>query len=58
MSNEDKRQELKVVELRETIREFRLRWYGHVKRIEDNDFVRWSGKHREPGTMRRGRPRK
>ena len=42
MSNEDKRQELKVVELRETIREFRLRWFGHVKRIEDNDFVRWS----------------
>ena len=56
---QDIRQELKVAEkLREKIRECRLRWYGHVKRMEENEFVRWSAKRREPGTRRRGRPRK
>ena len=58
MRNEDIRQELKVAELREKIRECRLRWYGHVKRMEENEFVRWSAERREPGTRRRGRPRK
>ena len=43
MRNEDIRQELKVAELKEKIRECRLRWYGHVKRMEENEFVRWSG---------------
>ena len=42
MRNEDIRQELKVAELREKIRERRLRWCGHVKRMEENEFVRWS----------------
>ena len=32
-----------MAELREKIREYRLRWYGHVKRMEENEFVRWSG---------------
>ena len=58
MRNEDIRQELKVAELKEKIRECRLRWYGHVKRMEENEFVRWSAERREPGTRRRGRPRK
>ena len=53
MRNEDIRQELKVAELREKIRECRLRWYGHVKRMEENKFVRWSAERREPGTRRR-----
>ena len=47
-----------MAELREKIREYRLRWYGHVKRMEENEFVRWSAERREPGTRRRGRPRK
>ena len=58
MRNEDIRQELKVAELREKIRECRLRWYGHVKRMEENEFVRWSAERSEPGTRRGGRPRK
>lgn len=58
MRNEDIRQELKVTELREKIRESRLRWYGHVKRMEENEFVRWAAERREPGTRKRGRPRK
>ena len=58
MRNEDIRQELKVTELREKIRECRLRWYGHVKRMEQNEFVRWAAERKEPGTRKRGRPRK
>ena len=42
MRNEDIRWELKMADLREKIRECRLRWYGHVKRMEENEFIRWS----------------
>ena len=58
MRNEDIRQRVKVVELREKIRESKLRWYGHVKRKEKDEFVRWSAEVREMGTRKRGRPRK
>ena len=43
MRNEDIRQELKVTELREKIRESRLRWYGHVKRTSLLDGQRSAG---------------
>ena len=49
MRNKDIRLELKVAELREKIRECRLRWYGHVKRMEENEFVSWSSEYREQG---------
>jgi hypothetical protein len=58
MRNIDIRQELKVTELREKIRESRLRWYGHVKRMEAKELVRWAMERKEPGTRSRGRPRK
>ena len=58
MRNEDIRQEVKVAELREKIRESRLRWYGHVKRKEEDEFVRWSAERRETGTRKRRRPKK
>ena len=58
MRNEDIRWELKMADLREKIRECRLRWYGHVKRMEENEFIRWSAERSEPGTRKRGRPRK
>ncbi|KAK4314273.1 hypothetical protein Pmani_014425 [Petrolisthes manimaculis] len=54
MRNENIRQEVKVVEMREKIRESRLRWYGHVKRKTEDDLVRWAAEC----TRRRGRPRK
>ena len=44
--------------MREKIRESRLRWYGHVKRKEEDEFVRWSEEHREMGTRKIGRLRK
>ena len=49
MRNEDIRQEV-----REKIRERRLRWYGHVKRKEEDEFVRWSAARRETGTRNGG----
>ena len=58
MRNEDIRQELKVTELTEKIQESRLRWYGHVKRMEENEFVRWAVECGQPGTRKRGRLRK
>ena len=60
MRNEVIRQELKMAELREKIRKCirNTRWYGHVKRMEENEFVSWSAERREPGTRKRGRPRK
>ena len=56
MRNVDIRQELKGTELREKIRESRQRWYGHVKRMEVKDLVRWAMERKEPGTRSRGRP--
>ena len=44
--------------MREKIRESRLRWYVHVKRKEEDEFVRWSAERRETGTRKRGRRRK
>ena len=48
MRNEVIRQELKMAELREKIRKCirNTRWYGHVKRMEENEFVSWSAERR------------
>ena len=47
---EDMRMQTEVVWTREE--------YGHVKRMEENEFVRWSAERREPGTRRSARRRK
>ena len=44
---EETRKELNVAELREKILETRLRWYGHMKRMEGNEFVKLAAEHRE-----------
>jgi len=36
----------------------RLRWYGHVLRKEDNDWVKKCVKHEAKGAKPRGRPKK
>jgi hypothetical protein len=38
-----------VTELREKIGESRLRWYGHVKRMEVKELVRWAIERKEQG---------
>ena len=36
----------------------RLRWYGHVLRKEDNDWVKKCMEYKVEGTRTRGRPKK
>jgi hypothetical protein len=43
-----------MTELREKIRESRLRWYRHVNRMEVKKLVRWAMEYKEPGTRSRG----
>ena len=53
----DIRKELDVSSIQEKVREMRLRWYGHMQRMEENNEVRAVGDTRVPGKRPRGRPR-
>ena len=51
----DIRKELGVSSIQEKVREMRLRWYGHMQRMEENE-VRAVSYMRVPGKRLRGRP--
>ena len=53
----DTRKELGVNSIQEKVREMRLRWYGHMQRMEENNKVRAIVDMRVPGKRPRGRPR-
>ena len=53
----DIRKELGVSCIQEKVREMRLRWYGHMQRMEENKEVRAVGDMRVPGKRPMGRPR-
>ena len=53
----DIRKELGVNSIQEEVREMRLRWHGHMQRMEENNEVRAVVDMRVPGKSPRGRPR-
>ena len=53
----DIRKELGVNSIQEKVREMRLRWYGHIQRMEENNEVRAVVDMRVPGKRPMGRQR-
>ena len=53
----DIRKEPGVTSIQEKVREMRLRWYGYMQRMEENNEVRAVVDMRVPGKRPRGRPR-
>ena len=53
----DIRNELGVSRIQEKVRETRLRWYGHIQRMEENNELRSVGDMRVPRKRPRERPR-
>ena len=53
----DIRQELGVSSLQEKVGEMRLRWCGHMQRMDESNEVRAVGDMRVPGKRPRGIPR-
>ena len=53
----DIRKELGVNSIQEKVKEMRLRWYGHMQRMEENNEVRAIVDVIVPGKRPRGRPR-
>ena len=60
MMNEEVRRDVGVVQMRDKLQESRLRWYGHVRRCEDDEMIRWAAdreEEEEEGKRPRGKPR-
>ena len=53
----DIRKELGVSSIQEKERKMRLRFFGHMQRMEEHNEVRAVSDMRVPGKMSRGRPR-
>ena len=57
-TNEDVRRLVGVEPIEEVMRRGRLRWYGHVERMGDEDWVKRCRDMEVAGKRARGRPRK
>ena len=58
LRNEDIRRELEVEDILKLIEKGQLRWYGHVKRMDDGRYPRKYLEWKPEGTRPVGRPRK
>ena len=54
----DGRERLGVDDIALVLQQNRLRWYGHVLRIDDDDWVKKCVEHEVEGPRPRGRPKK
>ena len=57
-SSEELRQRLGIESMTEVVRRGRLRWFGHVERKDDNDWVKACQRFEAAGKRGRGRGRK
>ena len=55
--NEEVPRNVDVVQMRDKVQESRLRWYGHVRRCEDDEMIKWAADKEEEGKKPRGNPR-
>ena len=58
MSSKELRERLGVDDIALVLRQNRLRWYGHVLRKDDDDWVKKCMEHEVEGSRPRGRPKK
>ena len=58
MRNDEIRRELGVVSILEMVERSKLRWYGHVQRMNENQFPRKYLEYRPQGRRPVGRPRR
>ena len=57
-SSEELRDRLGLAKIRDCVQSRRLRWFGHVERMEDVNWVKRSREIVVTGQSRRGRPRR
>ena len=57
-SNKELRERLGIVDITSLLQQNRLRWYGHVLRKDDNDWVKKCMEYEIVGSRPRGRPKK
>ena len=57
-SNEELRARMHLEPISNIMRRNRLRWYGHVYRMDDNEWVKRAWKYEMTGRRPRGRPKK
>ena len=58
MRSNDIRKELRIENIKDKVRETRMRWFGHVVRMDDKNTVKQTMLMAVPGKRPRGRPRK
>jgi len=58
VSNKGLRERLRLDDIISVLQQNSLRWYGHMLRKENNDWVKKSMEYEVEGTRPRGRPKK